>query len=548
VSSPSPELGEVSAFEREQAKLRLVTMGPWLAIFAALFAWQGAWGAAEVTVVGVTTACWLASVALLAWVVRRPGVDHLRRTIAILLDFIPITVAMLAVGELGTVVFYAYVFVMMGNGFRYGRAYLHFAQALAIAGFGTVALFSGFWREHVLLSVSLMLVLVLVPMYVGVLISRLQTSRQREAAARAAAEAANVAKSRFLAAASHDLRQPMQALSMYASVLDQPRPHPEARRIMQSIQLSVQTLESMFDGLLDVARLESGVVQPQMAAFALQPLLERIVEVERPLAAHKGLALRLVATSVAVRSDPALLERVLKNLVTNAIRYTERGGIVVGCRRAGSSRVRVQVVDSGVGVPAHEQQRIFEEYYQLAGASSEGLGLGLPIVKSLAGLLGHRVALESVPGSGSVFSIELERAEAAEAPAATPSAPPRPFASVCVAVVDDDAEIRRSVAVLLESWGCRCIAAADGAEIEARFGAEGLRPDALIVDYRLGGGRDGLQVIERLRAAFGAALPALLITGTPATARLAGAPYGVALATKPVPPGKLRAFLSTVPA
>lgn len=518
----------------------------WLSFFVVLFAWDGVWDAGERLALAVCLPCWAASFPHFAWIVRRPGVNHLRRTLAMLLDFIPITVMMIAVTEAGALVFYAYAFVVIGNGFRFGRAYLHLAQGLAIAGFLAVVLFSPFWRQHAMLSVALLLVLVFIPLYVGVLVSRLQASRRREAAARAEAEAANRAKSRFLAAASHDLRQPMQALSMYASVLDEPRPHPEARRIMQSMQLSVETLESMFDALLDIARLESGVVQPQVGAFPLQPVLERIVEAERPLAAHKGLALRLARSSAIVRSDPVLLERVLKNLVTNAIRYTERGGIVIGCRRAGEPRVRVVVADSGVGIAAQEQQRIFEEYYQVAGASAQGLGLGLPIVKSLAELLGHRVALKSIPGRGSVFSIELDRAEAAEtgAASATVVAPSR-FAGLCVAVVDDDAEIRRSVSMLLESWGCRCIARATAADVEVALHAESLRPDALVVDYRLADGTDGLQVIERLRSVFAAMLPALVITGTPNAAQLAGSLHGVALATKPVPPGRLRAFLSS---
>jgi signal transduction histidine kinase/CheY-like chemotaxis protein len=464
--------------------------------------------------------------------------------IAILIDFGAAGFPMAVLGEQASILYVTFPWVIIGNGFRYGRRYLHLAQGLALATFGAVVMLNPFWRQYPTLSAALVLVLIMVPGYAGMLISRVHAARRRVEEARGEAEAANLAKSRFLAAASHDLRQPMQALSLYSSALAGDSTPRDAARILQGIQLSVQTLEQMFDGLLDIARLESGVIAPRIAAFPLLPLLERIAEAERPLAAQKRIELRVAPTSASVLSDPVLLERMLKNLLTNAIRYTERGRIVLGCRRAGSTRVRVSVVDSGIGIPAHEQARIFDEYYQIAGASAQGLGLGLPIVKSLGDLLGHGVAVKSAPGRGSAFSIELERAQARAADPVRPA--PADLAGIDVALVDDDIEIRQSMRALLESWGCRCISAATGAEVESRLHEQKVRPAALIVDYRLAEAMNGLQVIERLREAFDSALPALLITGTPnAPALLAPGMPGVALAVKPVPPGKLRAFLSS---
>ena len=243
----------------------------------------------------------------------------------------------------------------------------------------------------------------------SLLIARLHAASRRLQEARGEAEAANIAKTKFLAAASHDLRQPMQALSMYASVLEERVADAGTLRVVHGIQLSVTNLEQMFDSLLDISKIESGVIKPNIVAFPLVPLIEQVVEAERPIAAHKDLELRVVPTSASVRSDPALLERMLKNLVTNAIRYTERGKIIIGCRRLGGGRLRLEVVDSGIGIALEEQERIFDEYYQLSGNSAQGLGLGLPIVKSLGELLGHAVAVKSAPGRGSVFSIELER-------------------------------------------------------------------------------------------------------------------------------------------
>jgi CheY-like chemotaxis protein/anti-sigma regulatory factor (Ser/Thr protein kinase) len=337
----------------------------------------------------------------------------------------------------------------------------------------------------------------------------------------------------------------MQALSMYASVLEERSADANVRRVVNGVQLSVKTLERLFDSLLDISKIESGIIKPHVVAFALMPLVEQVVEAERPIAEQKGLALRLVRTSANARSDPALLERMLKNLLTNAIRYTERGRIVVGCRRLAGGRLRIEIVDSGVGIPTEEQDRIFNEYYQLEGASAQGLGLGLPIVKSLGDLLGHRVAVKSVRGRGSVFSIELEQAVEAVAPAAV--APPQPvMAGTMVVLVDDDVEIRASMHLLLETWGCRLVSGASLADVEEKLRAGEVRPDAVIVDYRLADATTGLQVIERLRAVYGLGLPALVITGTTNLPLLLDRALGIPIVSKPVPPGKLRAFLSQV--
>jgi signal transduction histidine kinase/CheY-like chemotaxis protein len=373
----------------------------------------------------------------------------------------------------------------------------------------------------------------------------LAAAAQRVEAARREAVAANIAKTKFLAAASHDLRQPMQALSMYASVLEERVREPGALRVVRGIELSVRTLEQLFDSLLDISKIESGVVKPDVGVFALMPLIERVVEAETPIAERKNLELRVVPTSVSVRSDSALLERMLKNLVTNAIRYTERGKVLVGCRRRPGGRLRLEVIDSGIGIPAHEQERIFDEYYQIAGKSAQGLGLGLPIVKSLGELLGHEVAVRSSLGRGSVFSIELESAAAA-APSAAPPGPllQSTLEGIIVAVLDDDAEIRNSVGLLLESWGCRGIGGATVADVELDLRTRGLTPDAMIVDYRLADSMDGLQAIEHLRAAFGQHIPALIISGTASLPFIREHAARIPVAMKPVSHGKLRAFLS----
>ncbi|HWI37581.1 MAG TPA: hybrid sensor histidine kinase/response regulator [Burkholderiales bacterium] len=522
-----------------QATIRLWYGGAIGAYLVAAFFWDGLLDDSE-----AITLAWLAvyygcSVAILAWITLSPGINHWRRRFASLFDMGGTTVLMVRAEEIGTVMYGMYLWVMVGNGFRYGRWYLHYAQILAVGGFITVLLMSDYWRGHPILGVGLLLALTLVPWYFSLLLARLQH-------ARAEAEAASIAKTKFLAAASHDLRQPMQALSMYATVLEQRTTEANGQRLVHGIQLSVTTLERMFDSLLDISKIEAGVIKPNIGAFALMPLMDRVAQSERPLAAQKGLDLRIVPTSMTVLSDPGLLERMLKNLVTNAIRYTERGKIVIGCRRSGTQRVRLAVMDSGIGIALEEQQHIFDEYYQISGASAQGLGLGLPIVKSLGELLGHAVSVKSAPGRGSMFLVELPRG-----PDFAPLAAVNPLSvselrRLKVAIVDDDVEIRESMALLLQSWGCCTVAAGTGKEIERQLVAQGTAPDALIVDYRLADATSGIEVIERLRLAFGPQLPALIITGTANPSQIESRVKGIPVATKPVAPGRLRAFLSAI--
>jgi signal transduction histidine kinase len=534
---PAATADDAHAVELDQSKVRLIIV-PLIALWLLAAAlWDGIVERSDLVPVVLVGVVFALGVAHWRWILARPGVNALRRCSVVWLDMGAVTAVMLLTAEPGVMLYGLYPWIVIGNGFRYGRWYLHYAQAVALAGFALVFALNPYWREQPMLWASLFLVTVAVPWYVSQLLKRLH-------AARAEAVAANIAKTKFLAAASHDLRQPMQALSMYASILEERGSDGGGQRVVHGIQLSVKTLEQLFDSVLDISKIESGVIKPAVRAFALAPLLERVVEAERPMAALRNLDLRVVQTRVSVRSDPVLLERMLKNLVTNAIRYTERGGIVVGCRRAPGERVRLEVVDTGIGIPTNEQERIFDEYYQLGGASAQGLGLGLPIVRSLGALLGHAVTVRSALGRGSVFSIELERTADAPALDAPRAPPPLALDGTRVVLVDDDVEIRDSMQLLLESWGCRLIGGATVLEVEHKLQAQRIRPDAVIADYRLADAMTGLQAIERLRTLYGKHLPALVITGTPGASLLQTRATGVPVVTKPVSPGKLRAFLT----
>ncbi len=361
-----------------------------------------------------------------------------------------------------------------------------------------------------------------------------ELARQREEA-----ERANAAKTRFLAAASHDLRQPMHAIGLMVGLLRERTADPAQRALADRTYAAVQAMETLFGSLLDVSKLDAGAVVPQPVDLALADLLARIEHTYQPLAAGKGLRLRVRPSTLAVHSDPALLERILGNLVSNAIRYTPHGGVLVAARRRGAGEVQLQVVDTGVGIDPAQCELVFEEFVRLAGpgaagAGDEGLGLGLSIVRRTAALLGHRVALQSRPGRGSCFTVSLPLAHRAPpaAPAAGSAAPPARLQGAFVLVVDDDARNREATAALLAQQGCLVALAASAEAALAEAGRHLRSPDLLLTDLRLGPGPDGLALVRALRQQAQTWIPCLLVT---AETRLpAGLDGDVVLLQKPV--------------
>jgi signal transduction histidine kinase/CheY-like chemotaxis protein len=380
------------------------------------------------------------------------------------------------------------------------------------------------------------------------LIGELQAQSAAAEQARAEAEEANRSKTQFLAAASHDLRQPLHAMGLFAATLWEKVQDRDVRGLVASINTSVEALEQLFNSLLDISKLDSGAVVPNCSAFALAPLLCRVQQEFAPLASGKGLRLSILPTRVWIESDPVLLERIVANLVSNAIRYTTRGGVVVGVRRRGK-RVALEVWDSGVGIAEAERERIFEEFYQVGNVerhSSKGNGLGLAITRRLARLLGHALQLASRPGQGSRFTVELPRARAAtiSRPPA-PGAPQRTLAGARVAVIDDERAVVDGLRALYSAWGAEVIAAATGDDLFAALGSASGYPDLVVADYRLAGGELGTEVIARLRSEIGSPVPALLISGDSTAAGLSlAAESGCEVLIKPVLPGELKAASS----
>lgn len=364
-------------------------------------------------------------------------------------------------------------------------------------------------------------------------------------AAKQEADRANTAKTRFLAAASHDLRQPLHAMELLVSALSGQPQSAEAQSILSDMEDSLAFARRMLDSLLDVSELEAGTITPHVEDVPLAPLMRRVHQQYLAIAREKGLDLRLVPSSLAVDSDPGLLERICDNLVSNAVRYTDRGRVLIGCRRHGGG-VRLEVWDSGPGIPEAGQSMIFDDFCQLDGSAKErgaGLGLGLGLVRRLADLLNHEVGLRSEPGLGSVFWIDLELAARAAAGDAAPVGhvgDAREQAGATIMIIEDDDMVLNAMRIVLEAWGYRVVALASA---EAARAAE-ITPDVVIADYRLPGGETGDRAIFDLRERTGRDLPGVIVTGEvipPDWGDFSG--QNLHVMKKPVRPAKLRALI-----
>lgn len=362
------------------------------------------------------------------------------------------------------------------------------------------------------------------------------------------AEQANAAKTRFLAAASHDLRQPIHALGLlFATLADRVR-DPGTAPVLKQIDGAVDAIDSMLNSLLDISKLDAGVVRPEIGAVDLGAMLERLNDEQQPIATLTGNRLRVRPARAVVLTDAAMLQRILANLISNALRYTVNGRVLVGARRRGQS-VRIEVYDSGPGIPAHSLEDIFLEFHQLGNPERDrrkGLGLGLAIVKRLADLLGHAIEVRSTVGRGSRFSVTLPLSAAPRRAATYPAAATigADLHGRRVLVLDDDASVLDAMRSLLEGWGCDVITTSTPEEAEAGLASDAGPPDMLIVDYRLRQHASGIETIVRLHELAGSRIPALVITGDTAPDRLREAQEsGYPLLHKPVKPAQLRAVM-----
>jgi signal transduction histidine kinase/CheY-like chemotaxis protein len=357
------------------------------------------------------------------------------------------------------------------------------------------------------------------------------------------AERASAAKTRFLAAASHDLMQPMHAVGLLVGILRQRVHAPETSDLVHKVQSAVQGMENLFAGLLDVSKLDSNAVKVDLRTVDMASLLQFIENNYQPLAQEKGIRLRVLPCRAAVRTDPGLLDRILGNLVTNAIRYTPPGGkVLVGCRRL-QGVLRIDVLDTGVGIAPQFKAQIFEEFFQIENMErdrSNGLGLGLSIVKRSAALLGHPLSLQSHPGRGSVFGITVP------AVARQPAAEPAPaqltdmLHGAFVVAVDDDSEARFAMEQLLHMWGCHALVSSTRDDVLIQLEQHLRPPDLIVTDMRLGKGVTGLDVIAAIREQTGELTPAVIVTGESELPPQTDWPPCCQIVRKPVGPARLQ--------
>ncbi|HYD65617.1 PAS domain S-box protein [Azospirillum sp.] len=359
---------------------------------------------------------------------------------------------------------------------------------------------------------------------------------------KAEADRANLAKSKFLAAASHDLRQPVQALMLFQGALEgQLAGHP-AFRMVESMGEPLGGLRMLLDSLLDVSKLDAGLIAAKPVDMPIMMLLDRLGAEYHPQAVAKGLRLRVVGSNAVVRSDPVLLERLLRNLIENALRYTEQGNLLIGCRRRGD-RLRIEVVDTGIGIDPAHQADIFEEFVQVGNPErdrTKGLGLGLAIVKRLARLLGHEVVVRSSLGRGSAFCVAVPLVTQPVHYGWRKTEPTNEDKRGLILVIDDEPLVRMGLEAMLEGWGYRVLTA--GSTDEAVSHVEsGAWPHAILADYRLRGGETGLDAIRAVHSRLAKPVPATVITGDTAPDRLGEVRAGgFTLLHKPVAADELR--------
>jgi len=378
------------------------------------------------------------------------------------------------------------------------------------------------------------------------LIGELKEQARAAQSARAAAEAANHAKSQLLAAASHDPRQPLHALALFAAALAARTRGSDLAALVANVARSTASLDAQFDQLLDLSRLEANAITPERTRVALAPLFARLRGEFTAQATARDLDLRFAPTSVSVESDPALLARILRNLVGNALRYTQAGGVVVGARRRGAC-IAIDVCDTGPGISVQDRERIFDEFFQIATLAhapqgGRGSGLGLAIVKRFATLLGHEVSVASRVGRGARFRVTLTRVgDAASMPRSAHSAHAlraqhkTSLDGALVAVIDDDEAAIEGMRALFGAWGARVAGGAHAAAVRDALGALESYPDLIIADLRLADGDDGVRAVARLRAELGAPIPALIVSGDVGAAATRDArAAGLALLHKPV--------------
>ncbi|MFP6848345.1 MAG: hybrid sensor histidine kinase/response regulator [Pseudomonas sp.] len=522
--------------ERAQAVVRMV-IAPIASAYMlwtyheSLLASEAAWLISALSVVFC-----LVSVLLWIDIVRRPGTFTGRRLFALLNDYGCITLTMSVGGQAMLPVYSILLWVTVGYGLRYGSRYLQVATIAAIASLALTASFSAYWQSQPFLIITMLITTLVVPGYMNALLKRSRLAAEAE-------RAANLAKSQFLAQASHDLRQPIHSISLFTACLRDGSLGTEQRQLVDNIDKSLHSVTRLFRTILDMYSLDSGRVVPHMEPVALRNLLQQLVQQNTEAARWAGVEIRLHCPPLFVRADPVLLTTMLQNLLSNALKYAPGRPLLIGCRRRGAG-ITVALYDQGRGIAEGHIDSIFDEFYrvrQVRDKDVDGMGLGLAIVKRLGQLMDLSIRLSSVEGRGT--QVAIDGLQPVSAPLVlspvTRSEPhvPRMLDGLRVCLIEDDQNVLLATATLLQKWGCQVESHASIPDTTSPI-------DLVISDFDLGTEASGADCINYVRQLNGRNIPAIILTGHDVR-RVQDAlnDEEIPVLSKPVHPAELRSLL-----
>ena len=527
-------LGSTAAAEISQAKFRLIA-GPMFVVgMLAVLLVRHADALPLSSIATLVSIYLVCGAGLLMWAIRRPGVSVVRRALSLALDYTAVGGVMIVGGVEFLPAYAPILWVTVGYGLRLGSHYLIAATGLALLTILLAWIFNPFWAEYPQVPITLAVTTLVVPFYAYKLIERV-------AAAQRAAEDANRAKSSFLAQASHDLRQPIHAMSLFIACLRDAGLGKEERSMVENIDRSLHSVSRLFRSLLDISTLESGKVQPKARAVAVGELIADIARQNAQAADWAGATLRVVESRCHVHADEVLLTTMVQNIVTNALKYAPGRPVLIGCRRRGK-KLAIAVYDRGEGIAAEHLEGVFNEFYQVRERGDrdiEGVGLGLPIVRRLGQLMGLTVTMRSTVGRGT--AVVIDGLAIVPAPEARPKQAIGTLTNgLRVLLVEDDRDVLQATATLLEKWGC--IVRSETAP-PSTVGA----CDVLITDFDLGDKRTGADCIELVRGQAGHEVPAIVMTGHDETrVRAELDDPSIPILAKPVRPAEMRSVLTSL--
>ncbi|MQY46828.1 response regulator [Rhizobiales bacterium RZME27] len=477
------------------------------------------------------------SLLLLIDVLKRPGAKVLRRSLSLLHDYSGITFGMSVGGQYTLPVFAVLLWVTVGYGVRYGSRYLLVASICALASLAVTLVNNTYWQENLLLVLTLTLTTILVPTYLFSLLSEIHRSHRL-------AMEASAAKSRFLAQASHDLRQPIHAISLFTACLRDAGLLPGQRQLVENIDRSLQSVSGLFRSLLDISTLDSGKVVLRSEIASMHDLVGHILQQNSQGADWAGVELRSVDCRLHVFTDPTMLTTMLQNILTNAFKYAPGRPVLIGCRRRGGN-LDIEIHDRGKGISSEHLDQVFDEFYQVRERGDrdiEGVGLGLSIVRRMAYLMGLTVEIQSREKHGT--TVVIGGLTITEPPSPVPMANRTSVGSVLeglrVLLIEDNTDVLSATAALLQRWGCIV-------QAETSPPLTSVSCDVILTDYDLGYGTTGADSIRQVRAAAGRNIPAIVMTGHDENRiREDMGEYAIPILCKPVRPAELRSTLASV--